>query len=1641
MLEGSLGAKPNSHDFHYPIVATGTVQETTVIAFATGNNVDIYDGSYNLLQQIAAEDKVNCVAIQPGTNIIAFTSGSKLHFYYLEMNSEIPLFWKQQKIYEHPCEIGSIDWGSNGTLLVAGQTTCILKLKRATINPELLQKSNSSSSVKDGEETDQNLILQQQLQFQLALEKPEFVVTTELSMPFQPVKCQYSPCSKFFAVYGKDNRHVLIWYERQNGDNFQYEFALLPHQLSIINIEWRYPCNSKQHRSAILTLCNDNIARLWAETDQGFGFHTFNLCGSIDPQKQSVGNYESFENNFPVGSIHWLTGRALSTALNLEHQAQSFKKTLDHIPPSKLTDTLHEFPDMLYAIKPNGSMIIWGIQGLGSNPTRVVKIALIMKTDNTVLEVDHSFFNGMVLSFCNRSKESCHNSPEIQFLGQQNEDHVLNSYSMNLDDFFSHDWSSPRLLLVGSWCGPRVPIVEVIRHSVMPYVALLDQANELSIFSASIPKSGLRSTTGLTIVTVLPSGSSCLAFAWIPTAVRCTMAVAYQDQLSIYTLDDVVTYIGTLNNFPTSPISKLMIYPQNKISECNSFYILASTKSGLISLWSVSIDYDKLSVQSTHIGTQSFPENSEFFQTYALDHDSLLNADQIPSLFATFLEDTFSIYHFQNPNIIPVEFQLNDPFINISSFKFTNPKGRIKVKFAIFGKLAIAHHLENDYIIDIWDNEADGLEMTLEYQLKFNSPIVDIDWLTCNDGQHILLVAFPQSVALYIKSHFQFGCIWKEAINIPIEEPQRIISCAWLSHGSLLVSTNVKSAIYSPWVEIAAGIPSHLFEISSVQSGRLSDHDPNLLFNYMLWGKYDLVKYNLSMLHRFTKLSLETSKPFSKIPFPLWKLTSSEESTDTKPVYDDLFSDSNQEDLNALGVFGKTQIDYLLEHLPNSTVANADKLVGFIKAFEKFEEHRKSLDQNGGRYLLTAVYHFYMNTLNLLTARDFTWAFFSDSQEYIIDTMTQMAGGKLLWNDAKNLGFGWWISNGNLLKKTFEVIARNQYWGLHGIHDPVACSLYYLGLKKKNVLVGLWKLASTHPEQAQMMKFLANDFNEDRWKNAALKNAYALLGKQRYEYSAAFFLLADRLKDAVNVCVKNLNDPQLAISLCRVYEGENGPVLLETLKSQLIPNACQAGDRWVSCILWTYYNNRDNAFYSITRPLQSLLEEPMEIDVSYDTFDPNLLLLYYHLKVAYKSLIMAKVPQLTSAEETHLLINCAQSYDRLGCPGLALELIVQNKLDQLPELEIIDEKKSSEEDNAAEASNSQTAEGIDWGEPVSTSQSGGIDWGEPVSKDSGGIDWGEPVTKTSGGIDWGESESKVTSEGIDWGEPEKPAASGGLDWGDMTTTITNTGLDFDELDTTFPTEVEDIQVEQHVPTHQEILKVSKFELLRLNVRLINMNVYKGILTRRILHAIHHSLEMISDYKEELKGDAILSDYTGNLRKGIISLANLSNMTVNQVGILIMKRCQEMFSFNAFVELLPFEANNMAPFVIPTQQMIINQTNILCYITFQNDLERQSKEKHHLVDLLSKNILIGWVAWYKKSYTFGTKTSEVVMTQAVVAGYMIQVVTAALFKRRNRLWWMLGLCEQFFDTLLKSDGKGLCNLIEDALAEREPIVCI
>ncbi|XP_076387678.1 rabconnectin-3 alpha isoform X3 [Megachile rotundata] len=201
-----------------------------------------------------------------------------------------------------------------------------------------------------------------------------------------------------------------------------------------------------------------------------------------------------------------------------------------------------------------------------------------------------------------------------------------------------------------------------------------------------------------------------------------------------------------------------------------------------------------------------------------------------------------------------------------------------------------------------------------------------------------------------------------------------------------------------------------------------------------------------------------------------------------------------------------------------------------------------SLDDCGLRFLLAMKhYNYLIRCLPLaqrahfqkqgVSSNNLVWAFHSESEEELLGLIPSYAKGQPKWSVLKELGIGWWIRSNTVLKRCVEKIAKAAY---QQKQDPLDAALYYLAMKKKNLVWGLFR----NKRDDRMTAFFANNFTEDRWRKAALKNAFALLGKQRFEHAAAFFLLAGALRDAIEVCLNKLSDIQLAMVIARLYEDD-----------------------------------------------------------------------------------------------------------------------------------------------------------------------------------------------------------------------------------------------------------------------------------------------------------------------------------------------------------------------------------------------------------------------------------------------------------------------------------------------------------------------
>ncbi|MGH0182408.1 UNVERIFIED_CONTAM: hypothetical protein FKN15_021343, partial [Acipenser sinensis] len=250
-------------------------------------------------------------------------------------------------------------------------------------------------------------------------------------------------------------------------------------------------------------------------------------------------------------------------------------------------------------------------------------------------------------------------------------------------------------------------------------------------------------------------------------------------------------------------------------------------------------------------------------------------------------------------------------------------------------------------------------------------------------------------------------------------------------------------------------------------------------------------------------------------------------------------------------------------------------------------------------------------------------------------------------------------------------------------NDPLDAAIYYLAMKKKAVVWGLYRAQ----RDSKMTQFFNNNFSEDRWRKAALKNAFALLGKQRFEHSAAFFLLAGSLKDAVEVCLEKMNDIQLALVISRLYESEFevSSTYKNILQKRILGYDCHERTFTLSQMHQDPFF-RSMAYWILedySKALDTLLEQPVreEDDAGptgvgamssscnpmvfnfYNYLRTHPLLLRRHFASSEKpSTKMGLTVENSFADtinlvERRLFFTAAHAHFKAGCPMLALEVL------------------------------------------------------------------------------------------------------------------------------------------------------------------------------------------------------------------------------------------------------------------------------------------------------------------------------------------------------------------------------------------------
>ncbi|OMJ28591.1 Regulator of V-ATPase in vacuolar membrane protein 1 [Smittium culicis] len=271
----------------------------------------------------------------------------------------------------------------------------------------------------------------------------------------------------------------------------------------------------------------------------------------------------------------------------------------------------------------------------------------------------------------------------------------------------------------------------------------------------------------------------------------------------------------------------------------------------------------------------------------------------------------------------------------------------------------------------------------------------------------------------------------------------------------------------------------------------------------------------------------------------------------SKNLYEsmDSFSDSTNDNLNhnyekittSISNNKLNELSNVKEKISaiNNDPVNSQKLACLYLAINSAKSNYKSADTFSKKFIVNFLFKYQLDSTTVVSSREICWALQSETQSILLDALPTLIPENFnsfyCWESIKNLGIPLWINSDTALNGILEKVAKYEFATNKNLF---LSSVFYMLFNRKQIVLQLWRISHSNPEQDKMIKFLGNDFNTEKWKVSASKNAFALLSKLRYIESIFFFLLAGRPLNAASVAVSSLGDIMLSLAICRSQLGK-----------------------------------------------------------------------------------------------------------------------------------------------------------------------------------------------------------------------------------------------------------------------------------------------------------------------------------------------------------------------------------------------------------------------------------------------------------------------------------------------------------------------
>jgi len=1237
-------------------VAQGLWEGIQIIVYLSGNALVVLDRADHVLQTIYIDEEsdLEAVALDEATGKFAACSNKHIFIYRPYGQDE-----------------GSVKWSLQGSMSLPDPGDSITTLSWG-MPDELLAGSASLTLFNTHDATDQ-------------------VWTTRLA---NPVKfAHFSPDAELIASAGRYDLLLKIWRRTSFGSaeqNFAYFY--LAHPNTITGLHWRRPPLEDQSADNVLyTLCADHKVRVWVPGEH-HGIHGMHMWAEVDLMESIMSQHVPLEQQSRKRFAFFIDNRHFARATD-RAMKQASPQEKDHgIALHHLMEVAHRNPEICVVLDDRGNMSAWGFENVS---TRSKKI-----TD--VFNIAH--VNGLHLHFAKEPGALEDNVQFHAFIGDRpDSDFTILSHHFDgriewlnsrIDYLFDPSPQIQRIQRMAMWTGHSHAIKKVNRTAsgrALLSRTITDECivwvQRPSDYGITLHRrSSVKFTQHIHRTALLQEGNF--------------LVFLHHDEISLWDArgheaKEVMRCAYILQGKPLC----LIIIPETEVNgTCIHIATISSELKGIC--WEVtlpSLDRDPITgrkLSRVDLTNRQHPEGQPQISlvqhstfdlgsgddlAFVLPVDPAGSGPAISGFLDTFARDV-AISCTRSGVIKSWTATLNVKEQRLDWLLTSEVETSIHDPSLVSGtSIRKAALVDADRTtLTIWNTRSAQLEC--EEKFQGNGIIQDLDWSSTPDNQSILAVGFQHRIVIYAQLRYDYlyaGPSWVQIRDVPIRDitPHPIGDSVWLGSGNLVIGAGNQLFIQDENVQVSEGLfpvlrtiarktaSLDIFTAVSRLNGPLPVYHPQLLSQCVLAGKLLLVQKILVRLYRRLKFWTEGEELDSSLGFLPEDFSEDERHMTAlrKETHSSFVDYSDEDEPDAVSEEVAVNLKDLLttKQIPLLSSREQLHLADIVECIGMVEKHRRSIDENAGRFLLFFRQHVLSSAhKGPISWREIIWAFHSASQDILVDLVGRHFNGKMMWQHAKECGIFMWLTDATALRAQFEVIARNEYAKTEE-KNPVDCALYYLALRKKPVLVGLWRIATWSREQGATHRLLSNNFNEERWKTAALKNAYALMGRRRFEYAASFFLLADHLHDAVSVLHNQLGDTQLAIAVARVYGGDDSPVLLNFLKDKVLPQAAKEGNRWLAT--WAYWllNRRDTAVQALIAPLHRLtsLQETTDLKAkSYLTDDPALVVLYKQLRERSLQTLKGAMG-IKGKEEWEFVMHTSGLYGRMGCDVLALDLV------------------------------------------------------------------------------------------------------------------------------------------------------------------------------------------------------------------------------------------------------------------------------------------------------------------------------------------------------------------------------------------------